>query len=87
MSGVYAGRMECIDFIKKNYDMLKGKRLAAVAVGLLDENNLWSRINYFFIPSKIKSNIKYFKILGAYKGKSFVKKPNLGKILDYIKSK
>ena len=85
MSGTYAGSMPLVDFLKKNWKELGRKKIVMVAVGMLPEENLWSRINYWLIPGYVKNGAKYFKIRGEAKGSEPVKKENLKKVIDYMK--
>jgi len=88
MSGTYAAKMPLTAFLKNNWETLKSKKLVAVAVGAAPENNWWSKISYFFIPSFIKKKIKYFKIHGPYKGMGEQpKKENLNRVISYLKKK
>ncbi|MFA5406630.1 MAG: flavodoxin domain-containing protein [Candidatus Nanoarchaeia archaeon] len=86
MSGVYAGQMPLVSFVKSNWKKIKGKELIMIAVGLVDEHHWWSKISYFFIPHKIKKQAKYFKIIGRDPdNKEPVKKENLKRVIDYLK--
>ncbi len=87
MSGTYTGKMEWVDYLKKNWDIILGKEVIAVAVGAVAMNHIWSKINYFFIPGKIKKKIKYFKIYGDPENGGNAKKENLNPIIKYLQSK
>ncbi len=88
MSGTYGSRMPLTGFLKKNWDLLKDKKITIVAVGVASEDNLWSKLSYIMIPRKIRKKSKYFKIQGVYKGKGGpVRKSNLKRVIDYLKKK
>lgn len=86
MSGTYAGQMPLTDFLKKNWILVKSKKLIVVALGAAPMNSWWSKVTYFFVPKFIKEKIKYFKIYGKFKDKGEdIKKSNLKEIIEYIK--
>jgi hypothetical protein len=87
MSGTYAGRMEWVNYLKKNWDIIGGKEIIAISVGAVPINHLWSRINYFLIPGNIKRKIKYFKIYGDPEKGGNAKKECLNPIIKYLQSK
>jgi hypothetical protein len=87
MSGTYAGRMEWVNYLKKNWDILGGKEIIAISVGAVPINHLWSRINYFLIPGNIKRKIKYFKIYSGPETEGNAKKECLNPIIKYLQSK
>jgi menaquinone-dependent protoporphyrinogen IX oxidase len=86
MSGIYAGKMPIINFIKKNWKELKEKELILIIVGLLPVNHWWSKASYFLIPGFIKKKAKYFKIMGRDpKSKERVNPDNLKEVLKNLK--
>lgn len=86
MSGTYAGKMPLTGFLKKNWELVKNKKIIMVAVGAAPQDNWWSKVTYFFVPGFIKNKVKYFKIYGKFKDKGEdVKKNNLKEIIEYIK--
>jgi len=85
MSGVYAGKIPLVSFLKKNWRKIKNKKITAIVVGMVDKEHIWSKINYFFIPFWIKNKIKYFKIMGRNpESKEKVDKKNLNTIMKYL---
>ena len=86
MSGTYGGKMQWVDFLKNNWEILKNKKLIAISVGVVPMNHWWSKINYFFVPKFIKDKIKYFKIYGKTKDSEIeINKNNLDLIIKYLK--
>ncbi|MBN1923714.1 MAG: hypothetical protein JW791_03050 [Nanoarchaeota archaeon] len=87
ISGVYAGRIEFVNFIGKHFNELSDKKLVGIIVGALPENNWWSRINYLLIPGRLKKKVKFFKIYGKPPGEEAepIKKSNLDSIIAYLK--
>jgi len=84
-SGTYAGWMPLVGFIKKWWEILKEKRVIAVAIGIspIDEINFGS----FFrqLPETIEKNIKIFKISDKITCSEKTKKEGLKQIIQYIK--
>jgi flavodoxin len=86
MSGTYGGKIPFVSFLKNNWNLVKNKKIIAVALGAAPMNHWWSRVTYFFVPSFIKKKINYFKIYGKFKDKGEnIKKKNLDLIINYVK--
>lgn len=88
-SGTYAGRMPLTSFLKSKWEILKDKRIVAIAVGIAPENAAWSRKSYEEIPLHIRGRIRFFKIpgkIGMVKPAGEVKKENLSRIIECIRS-
>lgn len=63
-SGTYMGRMPLTDFLKKNWDKLNGKKVVAMAVGIVPPKHADSHKSYMTIPTEIRTEIDYFKLPG-----------------------
>ena len=69
-SGLYAGKIEGINVIIKNYEEIETKKLVLFTCGLADyskdsnRNNINKRLEKI-IPEKIKKNIKIFYLQGG----------------------
>lgn len=88
-SGTYAGRMPLTSFVKSRWDILKDKKVVAIAVGIAPEKEKWSVRSYEQIPNHIREKIKFFKIPGGIwlaKPAGEVKKENLDRIIGYIRN-
>lgn len=90
-SGTYAGLMPLNRFIKKNWKNIQEKEVVVVAVGAAPADDKWSLWSYNRIPEKIRTKIKYFKVMGEdpenarpanYKSK--VKKENLKPVFEVL---
>jgi menaquinone-dependent protoporphyrinogen IX oxidase len=90
-SGTYAGFMPLNRFLKRFWKTLQDKNVLAVAVGAALAEDSWSKRSYNKIPEKIRSQIKYIKILGEMPSKarpadyeSCVKRENLDGVLKLV---
>jgi len=63
-SSVYAGVTFYKDFLIKNWDILKSKRVFVFAVGMLGKDHINSKNEYESIPEDIRSEIQYVKLPG-----------------------
>ncbi len=63
-SSVYGGHTFYKDFLIKNWETLKGKRVFVFAVGMLDKDHTNSKSEYESIPEDIRGNIQYVKLPG-----------------------
>jgi len=89
MSGTYAAGMPLINFLKSKWEVIKDKKVVVVAVGIAPEGVEYSQRSYEKIPANIREKIKYFKIPGRIafiKTAGEVKKENLDRIIEYIRS-
>ncbi|MGQ9478689.1 MAG: flavodoxin family protein [Thermoproteota archaeon] len=89
VSGTYAGRMPLTGFLKSKWEILKDKEIVAIGVGIAPENVYWSRKSYDKIPLHIREKIRFFKIpgrIGPAKPAGEVRKENLEKVIQYLKS-
>jgi menaquinone-dependent protoporphyrinogen oxidase len=89
MSGTYASFMPLVGFLKKNWPRIQGKKVAAVAVGVVPPEDQGSRIAYERIPQEIRTSIKYWKLPGKMgQNKSFgeLRPDNLKPVIDYLRS-
>lgn len=88
MSGTYGGRLPIIKFLKENWNKIKDKKLTIIAVGLVPQENWWSKVNYFLLPWNIKRKANYYKILGRDPdSKKPVDKNKLKEIIKELKIK
>ncbi|RLC37498.1 hypothetical protein DRH27_03790, partial [Candidatus Falkowbacteria bacterium] len=90
ISGTYAGFMPLNRFLKKNWKVLKNKKVAAVALGGIGPEHRWSRFSYRRIPVRIREKIKYWKITGKGDEKKPIewgelKKENLDPVISYLR--
>ena len=84
-SGLYAGKIEGINIIIKNYEVIENKKLVLFTCGLADyskdlnRNNINKRLEKI-IPEDIKRNIKIFYLQGGinYKKLNFKHKMMMG---------
>lgn len=87
MSGTYASQMPLVNFLKKNWNFLKKKKVVAVAVGMIDPKDAASKVSYNLIPKEIRDEIKYFKLPGKFlgaKGWGKVEEESLKKVLKWV---
>lgn len=63
-SPTYMGQIQARDFLIKNWDVLKDKKIFLFAVGIQNPNNDSSKISYEQIPEHIREGIEYTKIKG-----------------------
>lgn len=63
-SSVYNGSTFYKDFLTKNWDLLRSKRVFVFAVGMLDKDHTNSKSEYESIPEDIRGNIQYVKLPG-----------------------
>lgn len=66
---IYTGKLYALDFITKNWEVLKDKNLYVFSVGLINPNDESSLKTYYSIPENIRSHIQYIKIPGQLKYK------------------
>ena len=93
-SGLYAGVIQGLDLIIKNYEVIKNKKLVLFTCGLADYsnqvniNNIQKRIDVK-LPENIRSNVKVFFLQGGvnYKELSFIHKIMMGMVKLSIKRK
>ena len=88
-SGTYANHMPLVDFLRSKWEVIKDKNVVVVAVGIAPENVEYSRKSYERIPANIREKIRYFKIpgrMGPMRTAGEVKKENLNRIIEYIRS-
>lgn len=69
-SGTYAGRMPLIGFLEMKWELIKDKRMLALAVGIAPEDVGCSRKSYESIPAYIRREnlrrvIEYVRSLGT----------------------
>jgi menaquinone-dependent protoporphyrinogen IX oxidase len=85
MSGTYAGKMPLVSFLVKNWELLKGKKVVAVSVGLVPADSPKDKLAYETITREIRAGIRYFKIPGKFgiNTRKF-NMDNLKPILEYI---
>jgi len=88
-SGTYANHMPLVGFLKSKWEAINDKNVVVIAVGIAPENVEYSRKSYEGIPTYIREKIKYFKIpgrIGNIRSAGEVKKENLDRIIEYIRS-
>jgi flavodoxin len=85
-SGTYVGWMPLAGYLKKNWEVLKKKKVVVVAVGAEPAGSEASKTSYEKIPSDIREKIQYFKISGKIVSdpEGLVKKENLDPIVEHI---
>lgn len=69
-SGTYIGFMKLTKFLKKRWNVLRFKKVVAVAVGAAPADDPWSIKSYERIPTEIRDGISYIKIVGEEPEKS-----------------
>jgi menaquinone-dependent protoporphyrinogen IX oxidase len=86
LSPTYIGWMPGVDFITRNWNKLKGRKIIFTAVGMLPPDSRESKKSYEKIPVDIRSLIRYFKIPGKLfvdKGQK-VTKDNLKPVIEVM---
>lgn len=63
-SRVYMGKIQALDFLEKNWNILNTKQVYLFAVGLIDANAPESIASYKAIPEEIRSKIRFTKLPG-----------------------
>ena len=85
LSGTYGGQMPLADFLNERWQVLAGKNITAIAVGMVAKNHWWTKLSYKRVPKKIRDGIKFHKVIGwsenNEKTKAAVKKENLKDII------
>lgn len=85
-SGTYIGWMPLVAFLKRNWSILKDKKVIIMAVGLVPPEHKWSQMSYQKIPKHIRDKVKYFKLPGKKdEGDMPVKKESLQPLFDELK--
>ena len=87
-SPTYIGQIRLLSYLKKRWNVIQGKRIVLVTVGMSPPESPDSRESYEGIPEEIRNKIKYFKLPGNIgpAGKAKVKQENLQPVLEYIRS-
>jgi menaquinone-dependent protoporphyrinogen IX oxidase len=94
MSGTYCSWMPLVGFLKKRWEVLKDKKVAVVAIGIVPIDDKGSIAAYERIPEPIRAAVKYWKLPGKM-GKNKlpniapvgpVARENLHPVIDYLGS-
>ena len=64
MSGTYCSWMPLVSFLKKNWEMIKDKKVVVIAVGIVPPADKGSEDAFNRIPAGIRAKIKFFKVPG-----------------------
>jgi len=85
-SGAYAGWMPLVGFLKKWWEVLKEKKVIALAIGISPIDDI--HLGKFFeqIPEQIEKNVKIFKISDKISWTEKSKKESLQPIIQYMKN-
>jgi hypothetical protein len=87
-SPTYMGQIRLLGYLKKRWNVLQGKWVILIAVGMAPPESPDSRRSFEKIPEEIRSRIRYFKLPGKIgpSGKAAVKQENLQPVLEYIRT-
>ena len=87
-SPTYMGQIRLLGYLKKRWNVLQGKWVILVAVGMASPESPDSRRSYDSIPVEIRNRIRYFKVPGKIgpAGKDKVRQESLQPVLEYIRS-
>jgi len=87
-SPTYMGQIRLLGYLKKRWNVLQGKWVILIAVGMAPPQSPDSRRTYDGIPAEIRNRIRYFKLPGKIgpSGKAAVKQENLQPVLEYIRT-
>lgn len=83
-SGTYAAQMPCLGFLKEHWNVLKDKKVIAIAVGMAPADDPQSKISYDLIPDEIKKGITYFKLPGKLFKAGAAGKPSKEKLAPVL---
>lgn len=84
-SGTYASLMPLTGFLKKHWDVLRNKRVLALAVGMAHPDDPQSYAQYELIPAHIQDEIHYHKLPGKLIKAGPAGEPSKDKLLPVFK--
>jgi len=87
-AGTYAGWISLSGYLKKHWNVLKGRKVILLVIGAAPVDVPWSIRSYKKIPEQIRQDIKYFKLPSQIKSPEVdkVRKEYLAPVIEYIKS-
>ncbi len=91
MSGTYISWMPLASFLRKRWEMIRDKKVAVIAVGVIPPEDKGSIISYERIPEYIRPKIMYWKLPGKMGNKDItnigpVARENLQPVIEYLES-
>jgi hypothetical protein len=87
-SGTYMGWIRMASYLKRNWEVLRNKKVILLVTGIAPPEDPESRKAFEKIPGYIRKDIEYFKLPGKIgrRNQEQVDKRNLVPVLEYIGS-